>query len=195
MSLRFEGRAPWGVVNDRMRAAAGAAAVEMAQEGQRFIKEAMQAEGKKDTGLTAQAVKAEPVAHEVAPGVMRCVVASSPQQAAPTIVLELGRKPGKGVSRAGQAKIRTWIRRKGRALLDKVMAEISARRQAAGQRATKKAVMEEALDTATFLVVRAIRRRGLKEFRFFRRARAHVESRAQTIWRRVLGRFGRGAVR
>lgn len=192
MSLTFESRSPWGHVNDRMRMAAAATAVEMAQEGERFIKERMEAEGKKDSGLTAQGIRAEATAREVEPGVMRCAVTAAPQQMVATVVLEGGRARGKPVSAEGRRRLAIWARRKATAIVDRIAQEIRARASEAGAKVGAKDVRAQAEKQAAFLVARAITRRGLKEFRFFRRARQHVQERSQAIWRRILGRFAVG---
>jgi hypothetical protein len=190
-------RGAFGGANERLRLASLAAAAQMAEEGARFIKEAMRAEGKTDTDLTVQAVKAQP-ATVVQPGVARAMVTVAAQQAAPAIVLEDGRKPGKGVSRIGMDKLAVWARRKARGMVDQVRAQMErdAVHRSGGERLSK--VMGKAADRqkaaekrVAYMIASAIKRRGLKPFRFFRRARHHVQNQAMAIFRRVLARLPR----
>lgn len=195
MSLRVTGiRGAFDRGNERLRVASLAAATEMAQEGERFIKEHMLDEGKKDTGLTAQAVKAEP-AREVGYGVARANVEVASQQMTPAVVLEHGRAKGKPVSAAGRSKIATWVRRKVPQFVAEIRAVAEARAAVAGRKPKgRKADREQAAaESAAFLIARAISRRGLPAFHFFSRARHHVQGKAMDIYRRVLARLPRTA--
>lgn len=195
MALRVTGLGQaFDGANGRLRQASLAAAEEMAQEGARFIKERMEAEGVKDTGLTSQAVRAQP-AQLVAPGLARSLVTVEPQQMTPAVVLEEGRARGKPVSVEGRRRIAIWARRKAKAMVDKLALEIRAARKGRKRKPGALPPREEAEQQASFLIARAIRRRGLRARHYFARARHHVQNQAMAIYRRVLARLPRGAAR
>ena len=174
-------------------------------EGERQIVETMRSGqdprgfvGRWDTGGSAAAIRPGPVSFDGR--VARGVVAGEGPATAVLPVIEGGRRPGKPVSMAGRFRIRTWVKRK---LLAKAVASFKSREAAAanrrgGRSGTRafgaadvklgKGEREEMLDNLTFLVVRAIRRRGTPGLHPFAKAAAALRAgKAAEIWRRVTG--------
>jgi hypothetical protein len=112
------------------------------------------------------------------------------------VIVEEGRRPGRPVSRAGQAAIRKWV---GRKLRDRVLSRVSGARVTATNRRSGKVTgvktvdAEAALDSAAFLIARKIRRRGIPGIHPFRRvADAMRSGRAAQIVASVVARLARG---
>lgn len=195
MAVRVTGISQaFGGASERLQRAALAAANEMAEAGAAFIKQAMRDEGKTDTDLTAQSIKAHP-AQVVVPGLVRSEVAPATQQLVPALILDEGRKRGRPVSREGERRIGVWARRKAKAMVDRLAAEIRAARKGRKRKAGALPPREEAEKRAAFLIARAIKNRGMVGRHYFRRARHHVQNQAMAIYRRVLARLPRGAAR
>lgn len=134
--------------------------------------------GRVASGLTQKAVIARaPV--KTAGGWEQTTEISPPQDHLGPII-EKGRKPGKGVSRAGQANLRKWARRK----LGPVRAPTGRFRPGGRERAERSRV---------FLIARKIKRKGIPGIHVFRdTARWLRQGHARRIWDDVVRRLGGG---
>lgn len=134
--------------------------------------------GRVASGTTLQAVTPRPPV-KTAGGWEQTTEIAPPQDHLGPII-EKGRKPGKGVSRAGQANLRKWARRK----LGPVRAA-SGRFKAGGR--------ERAERSRVFLIARKIKRKGIPGIHAFRNTAQWLrQGNARRIWDDVVRRLGGG---
>lgn len=188
-ALRFSG--------ERIDQAAYAALARITQEAAKMLKEGIRTEpdsrgfvGRNDTGLTGQAIFAS-TPTRTGSGI-EATVSVSPQQLTPALVIELGRRPGKSVSEEGRRRLAVWARRKAKALVASLAAEIRKRRAGAKRVAGRASPTEEAERQAAFLIARAIKRRGIPATHLFSRVRAIMRQRAPQIVAEVFAKIQRG---
>lgn len=141
--------------------------------------------GRVDTGAIVQAVRALEPVKEGTVWKQRTVV----EQSASTEhqhVVEEGRKPGGPISYEGRLKIAQWVKRRLGARLREqapgARTRISDRRVVGVQ----KAGLERLIEQVTFLVIRAIRRRGIPGLHPFRKTREDLAPKASGIFERAV---------
>lgn len=133
--------------------------------------------GRVQSGTTRQATIAEETVR-VRGGWSQLTTVKPPQDIA-GIIIEKGRRRGKGVSRAGQRMIERWAKRK----LGPVSAGGSGRFKPGGRVRAER--------SRAYLIARAIKRRGIPALRPFAKTKAELKTKIVRMAEQVMARFRR----